>query len=129
MKLLVSTSPEADADRIASGLLSERLVACVNLLRGVKSRYWWKGRLEEADEVVMLMKTRDDLVERAIARLVELHPYEVPEAVTVDVSGGLAAYLGWVEEVTGGRPGQGHSVLPGQQNGCTAKAPRTPRDT
>jgi periplasmic divalent cation tolerance protein len=103
MKLLVSTAPEADAERIAEALLGERLVACVQHVRGLKSRYWWKGALEDADEVLMLMKTRDDLAERAVARLAELHPYEVPEAVLVESCGGHRPYLDWVEEVTAGR--------------------------
>lgn len=100
MKLITSTSPEADAERIAGALLDERLVACVTFIRGARSRYWWKGKLEEADEVVMLMKTADHLLDRAIARLVELHPYEVPEAVAFDACGGWQPYLEWVDEVT-----------------------------
>lgn len=102
MKLLISTAPEGEAGRIAEALLTERLVACVNFVRGVKSRYWWKGALEDADETVMLMKTSDALAPRAVARLVEVHPYDVPEAVTVDLAGGHAPYLDWIAEVTGG---------------------------
>ncbi len=105
MKLLVSTAPEKDADRIAGALLDARLVACVNVLRGVRSRYWWKGKLETADEAILVMKTADDLAERAVARLVELHPYEVPEAVVFDAAGGHGPYLDWVDEVTRGASG------------------------
>ena len=100
MKLIVSTAPEEEADRIASGLLEARLVACVNLVRGVRSRYWWKGALEEAGETILVMKTADGLVDRAIEKLVELHPYDVPEAVVFDAVGGWRPYLDWVEEVT-----------------------------
>ncbi|MHC4200238.1 MAG: divalent-cation tolerance protein CutA [Planctomycetota bacterium] len=100
MKLIVSTAPEEEADRIASGLLEARLVACVNLVRGVRSRYWWKGELEEAGETILLTKTTDGLVDRAIEKLVELHPYDVPEAVVLDVAGGWKPYLDWVDEVT-----------------------------
>lgn len=100
MKLIVSTAPEEEADRIASGLLEARLVACVNLVRGVRSRYWWKGALEEAGETILVMKTADGLVDRAIEKLVELHPYDVPEAVVLGAAGGWRPYLDWVEEVT-----------------------------
>jgi len=100
MKLIVSAAPEEEADRIASGLLEARLVACVNLVRGVRSRYWWKGALEEAGEAILVMKTSDGLVDRAIGRLVELHPYDVPEAVVFEAAGGWQPYLDWVEEVT-----------------------------
>ena len=100
MKLLFSTAPADQADRIAGTLLEERLVACVNMVAGVKSRYWWKGALEEAEETVMMMKTTDELVGPAIDKLVEVHPYEVPEAVAVEIDAGSEAYLHWIGEVT-----------------------------
>ncbi len=105
MKLIMATAPEADARAIGEALLEARLVACVNAIPGVKSRYWWKGKLEEADEVVLLMKTTDELADAAVAKLVEVHPYEVPEAIVVDIEGGHAPYFDWVEQVTR-RPGR-----------------------
>ena len=103
MKLIMSTSPEGEAKRIGDALLAERLVACVSCIPGVTSRYWWKGAVEDAAETVMLMKTTPELADAAVARLVELHSYEVPEAVVVDIEGGHAAYLSWIAEVTRGR--------------------------
>ena len=100
MKLIMSTAPEGEAAGVAEALLNERLVACVNFVSGVRSRYWWKGALEEAAEAVMLMKTTDALADRAVARLVELHSYDVPEAVVLDIRGGNAAYLEWIAGVT-----------------------------
>ena len=102
MKLIMSTAPEGEAAGIGEALLRERLVACVNFVSGVRSRYWWKGALEEAAETVLLMKTTDALAERAVARLVEPHSYDVPEAVVLDIEGGNAAYLEWIAEVTDG---------------------------
>ena len=101
MKILLTTAPAADADRIAGALLEERLVACANFVTGVRSRYWWKGALEEADETLVVMKTTDELAARAIERLRAVHPYEVPEAVLVDIAGGWPPYLSWIGEVTG----------------------------
>ena len=100
MKLIMSTAPEGEAAGIAEALLHERLVACVNFITGVKSRYWWKGALEEAAETVMLMKTTPELAKRAVTRLVELHSYDVPEAVVVDIEGGNPAYLEWIADMT-----------------------------
>jgi periplasmic divalent cation tolerance protein len=100
MKLIMSTAPEGEAAGIGETLLTERLVACVNFVPGVRSRYWWKGALEEAGETVLLMKTTEALAERAVARLVELHSYDVPEAAVLDIEGGNAAYLEWIAEVT-----------------------------
>ncbi len=100
MKLLIATAPEAKAREIADALLGERLVACVNVVPGVKSRYWWKGALEESAEAMLFMKTTDDLAGAAVEKLVEVHPYEVPEAIVIDVEGGHRPYLDWVAEVT-----------------------------
>ena len=100
MKLILATAPEASAREICGALLRDRLVACVSVIGGVKSRYWWKGEIEESDEVVLLMKTTDELADAAVAKLVEVHPYDVPEAIIIDIEGGHRPYLDWVAEVT-----------------------------
>ncbi len=96
--------PDAEtATRIARRLVDERLAACVNLLPGLRSVYHWQGEVEQADEVLLLVKTGSDRVEALTRRLVELHPYELPEVIAVEASGGSAAYLAWVVDAT--RPG------------------------
>jgi periplasmic divalent cation tolerance protein len=100
MKLLITTVPPADADGIIGPLLEERLIACANFVSNVRSRYWWRGALEQADETIVLMKTTDELASRTVARLAELHPYDVPEAVVLDIADGWGPYLSWIGEVT-----------------------------
>ena len=95
--LVICTAPPDRADGLADQLLEHRLVACVNLIGPVVSRYVWQGRLERADEVLLLMKTRRDLVPELTARLREWHPYDVPEILEVPLRSGLDAYLGWVD--------------------------------
>lgn len=90
-------SDEAVAERVARVLLDEHLVACVNLLPAVKSLYRWQGATESASEVLAIMKTART-VDVVAARVKELHPYEVPEVIVVDVAGGLPAYLKWVSD-------------------------------
>lgn len=100
--LCLSTAPDtATAERIARTLVEERLIACANLLPGAVSVYRWEGEVHREDEVVLLMKTQSTLVGRLKDRLPELHPYEVPELLVVDVRDGLAAYCGWVLDETG----------------------------
>jgi periplasmic divalent cation tolerance protein len=99
MRQVFCTCPEKDAERIATALLSERLVACVQMLP-VKSRYWWRGKLESAAEVLLLMKTRADLMGSLIAKIRQLHPYEVPEVVAVNLEEGNPAYLEWLAAET-----------------------------
>ncbi|WP_313927823.1 divalent-cation tolerance protein CutA [Pseudoxanthomonas sp.] len=99
--LILSTVPDADtAQRLARTLVEERLAACVNLLPGVVSTYHWQGRVEQATEVQLLAKTSGDRKQALIARLAELHPYELPEILAVEAAAGLPAYLDWVAAET-----------------------------
>lgn len=101
LHVLFSTCPDADsADRIAHALLNERLAACVTQLPGVQSLYRWNGAIERSQEVQLLIKTWEDRLPDAIARLQALHPYELPEAIAVQASAGLPAYLDWVRAET-----------------------------
>ena len=81
-------------------LVAEGLAACVNILPGMTSLYVWQGKPEEASEVLLLIKTRRERYPALEARLRELHPYEVPEIIAVEVSAGLPAYLQWVAAST-----------------------------
>ena len=100
--LVFSTFPDAARAReVGRQLVAERLAACVNLLPGVTSIYVWQGREEESAETLALCKTRREIYPALEARLRELHPYEVPEIVAVELAAGLPAYLQWVAEQTG----------------------------
>lgn len=85
------------ADTIASALVTERLAACVNILPGARSVYEWQGQLHRDQELVLLIKSRSDRLAALEVRLLELHPYELPELIVVPVLGGLAPYLSWIE--------------------------------
>ena len=91
----------ADADearRIARMVVEERLAACANILGPCRSIYRWRGEVEEAGEVAALFKARADKAEALVARLAELHSYEVPCAVVWPVAATLPAYADWVAE-------------------------------
>jgi periplasmic divalent cation tolerance protein len=95
--VLFSTCPDTDvAARIARSLVEERLVACVNVLPGVRSIYRWNETIEDETEVLLVMKTTAARAAAARERLVALHPYETPEAVALAVADGHDAYLRWV---------------------------------
>lgn len=100
----LSTAPdEATARRIARQLVEESIVACVNLVPAVSSIYRWQGRIEDSPECAMVIKTTRAAWPRLQQRLPELHPYEVPELLALDVADGLAPYLAWVRaHVKGG---------------------------
>ena len=101
MKLIMSTCPAKEAEGLAEGLLEERLVACVNIINGIVSKYWWKGRMETDEESLLIMKTKPSLVGSVIDRVRELHSYDVPEIVVCNIEQGNPDYLKWIGEVTG----------------------------
>ncbi|HEY9279815.1 MAG TPA: divalent-cation tolerance protein CutA [Eoetvoesiella sp.] len=88
------------AKRIAHVLVEEGLAACVNLGAASLSMYMWKGQLEGSEEIPLTMKTTRAMLPALTARLIQLHPYEVPEVLVVSVSGGSESYLSWVRQQT-----------------------------
>ena len=91
---------DEEARRIARTLIEERLAACANILGACHSIYRWKGEIEESEEVAALFKTRAELAERLMARLAELHSYDVPAAVVWPISDALGDYADWVKAET-----------------------------
>lgn len=99
--LCFCTCPNGEvAGRIADTLVDERLAACVSVLPGLRSVYRWQGAIQRDDEVLLLIKTTRDRIETLSTRVASLHPYELPELLAVEVTGGMAAYLDWVEAQT-----------------------------
>ena len=89
---------EEDAVRVARVLLEERLVACAQVVPGVRSLYHWKGAIADAREVLVLMKTRKQDWMAMLSRLHDLHPYETPECIAVRVASGAPRYMEWLEQ-------------------------------
>ncbi len=99
--LCYCSCPDADsAARIADALVDERLAACVGVLPGMRSVYRWQGKVKQADEVLLLVKTVQARLPALSARIQALHPYELPEVLAVDVAGGLPGYLEWIAAET-----------------------------
>ncbi len=95
---LVTVPHPEEAHRIARALVEERLAACVNVVPGVRSVYRWQGAVEEAGEVLLVVKTTRQRFPALRDRIAALHPYQVPEVVSLPVEDALAAYRAWVEE-------------------------------
>ena len=99
--VLFITAPSDDvATTLANALVGEGLAACVNRIPGVRSTYRWEGKMEVADEVLLLVKTRSASFEAVRARVLELHPYTVPEIIALPIVAGHAPYLAWIDEST-----------------------------
>ena len=105
--VLITFPMDADVRRFASTLVGEGCAACVNILPEVASVYRWEGRIEEARERQLLVKTRRASVDRLRRRVVELHPYDTPEFLVMPVADGEPRYLAWIEAMTGAPPVDG----------------------
>jgi periplasmic divalent cation tolerance protein len=92
-------SPE-EARSLGQTLVAERLAACANILDGMTSLYWWQGKLEQAEETVVILKTRSELVPALTERVKQLHSYECPCVVALPISDGNSDYLSWIESET-----------------------------
>jgi periplasmic divalent cation tolerance protein len=89
---------EEDAARVVRSLLDERLIACGNLVPGVRSLYRWKDGVADEREVMAILKTRKQDWTALLSRLHELHPYETPECVAVRIAAGAPKYMAWLDE-------------------------------
>ena len=99
--LVISTLPDREnAEKLAHVLIEQQLAACVNILPGATSVYRWQGKVESANETIVLIKTTMARYPALEAAIKILHPYELPEIIAVPLSAGLPAYLAWVDTET-----------------------------
>ena len=98
--LFCTTSSNEEAQKIARKVVEERLAACVNIIKGVVSIFTWKGAVDEAQECLLIIKTRTELIADLIQRIKSLHSYDVPEIIALPITDGNPAYLDWINAVT-----------------------------
>jgi periplasmic divalent cation tolerance protein len=96
--VLCTLPPGEAAAGIARAVVEERLAACVSIMPGLRSIYTWDGAMQDDAEQLAILKTTADRFEELRARLLQLHPYSVPEIVALPVADGHLAYLGWVRD-------------------------------
>lgn len=97
--LVTAPNPEKAAE-LARALVEEGLAACGNVLPSLRSIYRWAGQVHDEPEALLMLKTRADLFEPLRARVVALHPYEVPEVIGLPIEVGHAPYLAWISAST-----------------------------
>jgi periplasmic divalent cation tolerance protein len=94
--VFMTVSDEKEATKIIHSLLKDRLIACANIVGPVASLFWWKGKIDKANEFLVIMKSRKNLFKKLSERVKELHSYEVPEVIALPVIEGLPSYLNWL---------------------------------
>ena len=98
-QLVLCTCPDQDsAQTIAEHLIDQKLAACVNILPGIKSIYSWRGKRESAQEHMLFIKTTNDAYKGLEKIITELHPYELPEIIAVNIENGSKGYLNWISD-------------------------------
>ena len=102
--MVLITAPDlAIAKKIARALVAGKIAACVNIVPGLISVYTWEGEQEEDQELLLMVKTREGLLEEKLIPLVQdLHPYDLPEIISLPINGGSRSYLNWIQKETSG---------------------------
>jgi len=99
--VLITTGSAEEAKKIAAALLEQKKAACVNIIPQVSSRFWWEGELDSAEESLLLIKTRTQMLDDVISLVQENHSYDVAEVIALPVVGGNQDYLDWIGKNTG----------------------------
>jgi periplasmic divalent cation tolerance protein len=102
VQVTTTTDKREEAERISREMVERRLAACVQISGPVTSYYWWKGKIEETQEWLLIMKTRKELYPELEMAIKKIHSYKTPEIIAVPVSDGSKEYLGWIKNETDG---------------------------
>jgi len=95
--VFVTASSRGEARKIARSLLEKRLAACVNILGGIESLFWWKGKIDRGKELLLVIKSRTSKLPGIIKAVKSAHSYDVPEIIALPVEGGYKPYLDWID--------------------------------
>jgi periplasmic divalent cation tolerance protein len=95
--IFITASSEKEARRIAELLLEQRKAACINIVSGIDSKFWWKGKIDSSRESLLIIKTRASMFPKVIELVKTVHSYEVPEIIAIPIIGSNDDYLEWID--------------------------------
>jgi periplasmic divalent cation tolerance protein len=96
--VLITTETDSEARKIADVLLDQKKAACVNIVPRVDSRFWWEGKIDSAQESLLIVKTKASLLDEVVDLVKQNHSYSVPEVIALPIIGGNPDYLKWIDE-------------------------------
>lgn len=99
--VFITAPSEDEAVKIGRTLVEEKIAGCVNIIKGIRSVYSWQGKIEDEQEVLMIIKTKRELFDELEKKVKLLHSYTVPEIIGIKINKGSEEYLNWLNEVTG----------------------------
>jgi periplasmic divalent cation tolerance protein len=94
--IFVTAKDKKEAGKIARGLLEAKLIACANIVEGVQSLFWWQGKIDSSEEVLLVLKTKKVLFKKVSAKVKSLHSYQTPEIIALPIVDGSDDYLSWI---------------------------------
>ena len=100
MIVLVTCPDNKSADTVSKAVLKEKLAACASTISGVKSKFWWKGKIDSSEEVLIIFKTKENLFKSLEKVVKDNHPYDVPEIIAIPIKKGSDDYLKWIDDET-----------------------------
>ena len=96
--IFITCSNKKEAKHIAQKLIKNRLAACVNIIEEIESVFWWQGKIDNAREVLLIIKSKKSKLNSIIKLVKSVHSYEVPEIIALPIIGGYKPYLDWLDE-------------------------------
>jgi periplasmic divalent cation tolerance protein len=101
--VFVTAKDKIEAEKISQKLIQEKLAACVNIVEGVRSLFWWEGKVDQANEILLVIKTQKTLFKKLEKAVKSAHSYTVPEIIALPIIAGNADYLKWIKDSTKGK--------------------------
>ena len=99
--VLITAANKKEAEKIAKKLIQDKLAACVNIVSGIKSLFWWQGKVDWAKETLLIVKSRKEKFAKIVKSVKTRHSYTVPEIIAVPVTSGFKPYLKWIDDSIG----------------------------
>ncbi len=96
--ILITAANKKEAAKIAHALLNNRVAACVNIVDGLESLFWWQGKVDKAGEALLIVTSRKEKFQKIVKLVKSVHSYEVPEIIAIPIVSGFKPYLKWIDE-------------------------------
>jgi len=95
--IFVTTKNSREANKIAIKLVKDKLIACANVIRGIQSTFRWQGKIDKANETLLILKSKKSCLPKIIKMVKQNHSYDVPEIIALPITGGSMDYLNWIK--------------------------------
>ena len=99
--VLITAKDNVEAKMLSDKLLEKKLIACANIIDGVQSHFWWQGKMDQAKETLLVLKTKQSLFKEIVKTVKAHHSYDVPEVIALPMVEGNPDYLRWIDESVG----------------------------